>query len=67
MVTVEAWTLKITTFTSEVNLLILREHTSSFYNDTSKFNQSIQVDLTQLTKLVLYWQTANSNIDFVMD
>ena len=67
MVTVKARTLKITTFTSEVNLLILREHTSSFYNDTSKFNQSIQVDLTQLTKLVLYWQTANSNIDFVMD
>ena len=45
VITVEAWAFKITTFTSEVNLLVLRENTGSLYNDTSEFNQSIQMNL----------------------
>lgn len=67
MVTVEAWSLEVATFASEENLLILREHTSSLRYDTSKFNQSVQVDLAKLAELVLDWETANSDKDLVVD
>ena len=50
-----AWSFQISTFTSEENLLILRENTCSFGYDTSEFNKCIQMDMTKLSEFVFYW------------
>ena len=67
MVTVETWPFEISAFASEVNLLILRENSCSFRHDTSKFNQSVQVDLSQLTELVFHWQATDTHINLMVD
>ena len=56
-----AWSLQISTFTSEENLLILRENTCSFGYNTSEFDECIQMDMTKLSEFVLYWKASNSH------
>jgi len=67
LVVAKAWSFNITALTSEVDLLILRVNSGSLGNNTPEFNQSVQVNLAEFTKLVFDWETANSHEDLVVD
>ena len=60
-------TSDVATFTFEEDLLELREHTGALRNNTTEFNQRVQVHLSQLTKLILDGKFADANMDFLMN
>lgn len=58
---------KISTLTSEVHFLKLREDAGSLCNNTTELDQSVQVHLAQITKLVFNRQVTDADKDVVVD
>ena len=57
--------LEIATLAAEVHLIVLWENLSALGNHSAELNQGIQVNLAQLTNLVLNGQLIDSHIDLL--
>ena len=57
--------LEIATLASEVHLIVLWEDLRALSDDSAELNQGVQVNLAQLTHLVLDWQLIDPHIDLL--
>lgn len=64
---VESRSFQVTTLTPEVHFLKLREDTRSLGDYTSELNQGVQMDLTQVTELVLNREVSHSHENVIVD
>ena len=58
--------LEISTLAAEVHLIVLWEDLCALGDDSSEFNQSIQVNLAQLTHFILHGQLIDPHIDLLV-
>ena len=59
----EDWSLDVSALASVEDATVLREHSSSLSNDTSDLDECIQMNLSEVSKLVLNWQVTDACID----
>lgn len=64
---VVSWAFQVTTHAPEEHFVELGEHTGSFGHDTTELDESVQVELSQVTKFVFDGQVTDSNEDFRVD
>jgi len=60
-------TLDVSTLTSEVDLELLWEHSSSFGDDPSDLDEGVEMDLAEVSQLVFHWQILDPHKDLVVD
>jgi hypothetical protein len=67
-IVMEEWTLKVLAgLTSEVHFLKLWENCCSLGDDSSNLDEGVQVNLSQVSQLVLNWKILHSHEDLVVD
>ena len=66
-VRVEDGSLDITALAAEVHASVLWEYMGALGHDTAESDKSIQMDLAQLSELVLDWELADSYVDLLVE
>jgi hypothetical protein len=64
---VESRSFEISTLTPEVHLFKLREHAGSLGHNASEFDEGVQVNLAQVTELILDREVSYSDEDVVVN